>query len=122
MAFGFAASLLNSWLDTGFATVFVRLVIGDPGASGTANGAAGNTTRQAQAMAAAAGGSKAATGADPSWVNGGVSETITGVALFDAAAAGNFEASGTLTAAQAWGTGNTFTLTNLVITLTPVAA
>jgi hypothetical protein len=122
MTFGFAASVVNGWLDTAFATPFVRLVVGDPGAAGTANGAAGDTTRQGITMAAAAGGAKAMNGTDPVWTNGGTSETITGISIFDAAVAGSFIASGTLTTSQAWATGNTFTLTSLSVSLTPVAA
>jgi hypothetical protein len=121
MTFGFAASVVNGWLDTAFAAAFIRLVVGDPGAAGTSNGAAGDTTRQGITMGAAAAGVKTMTGADPVWTNGGTSETITGVSLFTLAAGGTFIASGTLTTSQAWASGNTFTLTSLSASITPVA-
>lgn len=121
MAFGLAVSVVNGWLDTAFATVFVRLVVGDPGASGTSNGAAGDTTRQSITMAAAAGGAKAAT-TQPVWTNAATTETITGVSLFTASVAGSFIASGLLTASRPWAATDTFTLTSLSVTITPIAA
>jgi hypothetical protein len=121
MTYGHAASVLNGWLDTAWATPFIRLTVGDPGAAGAANLAAGDTTRQGITMAAAAGGVKSAT-TTPSWTNGGTSETIDGIASFTAAVAGSFIASGELTTARPWAATDTFTLTSLSISITPVAA
>lgn len=121
MVYGMAASVVNGWLDTAFATVFIRLTTGDPGAAGAANGAAGDTTRQGVTMGAAAGGVKSAT-TTPTWTNGGASETIAGIAAFTAAAAGSFIASGTLTVARPWVATDTFTLSTFTITVTPLAA
>lgn len=122
MTRGLAVAVANAWLDSDFSTIFARLHTGDPGAAGAANGAAGDTTRQAVTMAAASGGSKASTGTDPSWTNGGTSETISDISLHSLAVAGAFKGSAPLTVNQPWVSGNTFTLTNLVIALTPIAA
>ena len=121
MTYGHAVSVLNGWLDAAWATVFIRLTTGDPGAAGAANGAAGDTTRQGITMGAAAGGVKTAT-TTPSWTNGGTSETIAGIAAFTAAVAGSFIASGQLTVARPWVATDTFTLTSLQVSITPVAA
>lgn len=121
MTYGHAVSVLNGWLDTAWATVFIRLTTGDPGAAGAANGAAGDTTRQSITMGAAAGGVKSAT-TTPSWTNGGTSETIAGIAAFTAAVAGSFIASGALTTPRPWAATDTFTLSTLSIAITPVAA
>lgn len=121
MAYGMAASVLNGWLDTAFATVFVRLHTGDPGAAGANNGAAGDTTRQGITMGAAAGGVKAST-TTASWTNVGTTETIASIGTHTAAVAGSFIGSGLLTVARAWADTDTFTLTTLTVSITPVAA
>lgn len=94
MAYGFEASLINSFLDTNFATAgtWLRLHTGDPGAAGTANQAAGDTTRKQATMAAAAAGSKAASASVGPFTNGGTSETINGVSIWSASTAGTFKA------------------------------
>lgn len=124
MAVGITAANANSWLDGVFATAtcFVRLHTGDPGAAGTTAGAAGSTTRVQATMAAASAGSKAMTSMASTWTNGGTSETISHISLWTAASAGTFNASGALTAPQAWASGNTFTLNTLSIAITPIAA
>lgn len=121
MTRGMAASVLNGWLDTAFATVFVRLHTGDPGAAGASNGALGDTTRQSITMGAAAGGVKSAT-TQPSWTNAGTSETISDISTHTLAVAGTFIGSGALTTARAWAATDTFTLTTLSVAITPVAA
>lgn len=130
MTVGFsAANLANKWLDvltgstfTGAAGTFIKLHTGDPGASGATAAAAGSTTRVAITMASASAGSKAMNGTNPSWTNGGTSETLSHISMWDAVSAGNFELSGALSSSQAWASGNTFTLTSLTIALTPIAA
>lgn len=129
-----AANLANKWLDvigtgasagttfTALPGSFTKLYIGDPGATGGNNAAAGSTTRVATTFAAAAAGSKAMNGTLPVWTNGGTSETLSHIGLFDAISAGNFVLSGALTTPQAWASGNTFTLSSLTIALTPIAA
>lgn len=124
MAVGVAASVANGWLDGTFATAtcFVKLHTADPGASGATGAAVGSTTRVQATMAAASGGSKAMTSMASTWTNGGTSETISHISLWSAAAAGTFNASGALSASQAWASGNTFTLTSLSVAITPIAA
>jgi len=58
----------------------------------------------------------------PVWTNGGTTETITHISSWDAITAGNFLFDAVLTAAQAWVNTNTFTLTSLTISMTPIAA
>jgi len=58
----------------------------------------------------------------PVWTNGGTTETITHISVWDAVTAGNFLYSVLLTASQAWVLGNTFTLNTLGVSLTPLAA
>lgn len=135
MATGFsAANLANKWLDvlgsgasagttfTGLAGSYIKLHTADPGSAGATAAAAGSTTRVAQPFAAASGGSKAGNGTNPVWTNGGTSETITHISLWDASTAGNFILSGALSASQAWVSTNTLTLTGITIALTPIAA
>jgi hypothetical protein len=82
----------------------------------------GSATRVATTFAAASAGSKAMNGTLPVWTNGGTSETISHISLWDAISAGNFVLSGALTTPQAWASGNTFTLSSLTVSLAPVAA
>jgi hypothetical protein len=124
MTVGAAASVANGWLDGTFATAtcFVKLHTADPGAAGATAAAAGSTTRVQATMAAASAGSKAMTSMASTWTNGGTSETLTHISLWTASTAGTFNASGALTASQAWVSTNTFTLTSLSVSITPIAA
>lgn len=129
MAVGLSATnLANAWLNVLRATtftgvsVFVKLHVGDPGAAGANNAAAGSTTRPAITWAAASGGAMSMNGTAPSWTNGGTTETLTHISFWDAASAGNFLGSAALTASQAWASTNTFTLSSQTWTLTPIAA
>jgi hypothetical protein len=124
-----AANLANKWLDmlggTAFTapTVFaVKLHTADPGASGATAAAVGDATRKSVTWAAASAGSKSMSSMSGSWTNGGTSETLSHLSFWDATTAGNFLASAALTASQAWASGNTFSLTSLSISLTPIAA
>lgn len=121
MTYGMAASVVNGWLDTAFATVFIRLHTGDPGAAGAANGAVGDTTRQGITMGPAAGGVKSAT-TTATWTNVGTTETIVSVGAHTAALLGSFIASGLLAVARPWADTDTFTLTTFSIAVTPLAA
>ena len=124
MAIGVAASVANGWLDGTFATAtcWVKLHTADPGAAGATAAAAGDTTRKQATMAAAASGSKAASASVGPWTNGGTSETLSHISLWSASSAGTFNLSAALTASQAWVNTNTFTLTALTISITPIAA
>lgn len=130
MAVGLSsANLASKWLDmlsgtafTAPAGAFIKLHTADPGSAGATAAAAGSTTRVAITYAAASAGSKAMNGTLPVWTNGGTSETISHITSWDASTSGNFLFSAALTASQAWATGNTFTLSSLTVSLTPIAA
>lgn len=125
------ANVANKWLDairdggstfTVVADTYAKLHTGDPGAAGATAAAVGDATRKAFTQSAAASGAIALNGTNPVWTNGGTSETITHVSVWDASAAGNFLYSAALSASQAWVSGNTFTLTALGVSITPLAA
>lgn len=124
MTAGFAASVVNGWLDGTFGTVWVQLHTADPGAAGTTAISGGDATRKSATMAAASGGSKAMTGSAGPWTEDGTpaSETITHISLWTASTAGTFNASAALAASQAWASTNTLTLTGLTISVAPIAA
>lgn len=132
MTAGFhAANVANKWLDvirtggssfTAITSAFVKIHTGDPGAAGTSNAAAGSTTRPALTQATPAAGAMAQNGTAPQWTNGGTSETITHISVWDNATAGNFLYSIALTASKAWASGDTLTLTSCSVSLTPLAA
>jgi hypothetical protein len=119
----------NAWLNvlkgttfTGAAGSFVQLHTGDPGASGTSNVSVGSTTRQSLTWNNASAGSMSIASSPTAWTNGGTSETLTHISIWSASSAGTFYASIALTSSQAWASGNTFTLTSLSISLSPLAA
>lgn len=123
-----AVNLANAWLNvlrgttfTGV-SVFVKLHTGDPGASGATAAAAGSTTRPAISWSAPAAGSMSITGTNPSWTNGGTTETLSHVSFWDAATVGNFVGSAALSSTQSWANGNTYTLNSCTWSLTPIAA
>lgn len=123
-----SANLATPWLNvirgtnaTGLAGQFLKLHTGDPGSAGANNAAAGDTSRKSVTLAAPSGNAIAAS-TTPQWTNGGTTETLTDVSLWDASTAGNFILSGQLTASQPWANTNTFTLTSFSIGLTPIAA
>lgn len=124
-----SGNVITGWLNTlrgttmtGLAGLFVKLHVGDPGAAGASNAAAGSTTRVVVTLAAPSGNAVALTGTQPVWTNGGTSETLTHISVWDAITAGNFDWSAVLTAPQAWVSTNTFTLTTLSVSIAPVAA
>lgn len=123
----------NAWLNvlrgnaagttfTAPAVMAAKLHTADPGAAGTTAAAAGDTTRKALTFNAASAGSMSLTSAPAVWTNGGTSETLTHISVWDSTTVGSFYYSAALTASQAWASGNTFTLTSLTISLTPLAA
>lgn len=123
------ANVAHQWLNwirgtatTAPSTIFAKLHTADPGPAGATAAAAGDTTRKAVTYSAASGGAIAITGTNPSWTNGGTSETLTHVSYWDASTAGNFLWSSALTAAQAWANTNTFTLTTSGVSIAPIAA
>lgn len=124
-----SANLATPWLNTLRGTnmtapvaIYIKLHTADPGSAGATAAAAGSTTRVVATMAAPSGNAIALSGTNPSWTNGGTSETLTHISWWDAVTAGNFILSAALTSSQAWASGNTFTLTSLSVSLSPIAA
>lgn len=118
----FLNALLRATNWTAATTVYVKLHVGDPGASGANNAAAGSTTRVAITHAAPSAGSSAISGTNPSWTNGGTSETLSHVSYWDASTAGNFLGSAALASSKAWANGDTYTHTTDTWSISPIAA
>lgn len=121
-------NVVNVWLNwirgtnaTAPTSINTKLHTADPGAAGATAAAAGDTTRKAATFAAPSGGAIALSNS-PQWTNGGTSETLTHVSNWDASTAGNFLWSAALSSSQAWASTNTFTLTTLGVSITPLAA
>jgi len=114
MATGISDYLADALLDavgnnTSFAvaTVYVKLHVGDPSGTGTANPAV-ETTRKAVSFAASSSGSLVSDAAT-TWTNIAGSEDATFFTAWDAATDGNFLFSGTITA-NPYTAGDTFTI------------
>jgi hypothetical protein len=132
MTTGFhAVNTLNKMLDairtggssmTAVTTAYVQLHTGDPGAAGTANVSVGSTTRVAVSHNAPAAGSMTITGTNPAWTNGGTSETITHISVWDAPTAGNIKYTGAAAASKSWAASDTITQTSLTVSLSPAMA
>lgn len=122
MARGFSTTLVNTWLDAQFATAWIKLHVGDPGASGANNAAAGDTSRKQATMASASGGSKSASAPVGPWANVSTTETVSDISDWTASSAGTFQASGQLTVSQPWVNTNTLTLTSLTFSVSGLAA
>ena len=122
-----AVNLANKVLDgvrnVSFAVAgtYVKIHTGDPG-DGTANAASGSTSRPQVSFSAASGGAIALTGTQPSWTNGGTSETVTHISVWDSATAGNMLWTAQLASSKAWSTGDTLTLTSCGLSLSPLAS
>lgn len=117
-----ANSILNVLRNTAYsaiATPFVKLYIGDPGASGASN-AANATTRNAITWNAASGGSM--TLATLSAFTGTTSETITHIGIWDASTAGNFIESWALTSSVPIILGSSLTFSAVTLSFSPIAA
>lgn len=122
-------TLANKWLDMLAGTAFtaptntyVQLHTADPGAAGTTAVVSPDPTRKQITWSAAASGSKAMSGSLSwtSWASG--TETITHISIWDASSAGNFLWSGALTQSKTVNDNDTFQLTSLTVSLTPLAA
>ncbi|OQQ12982.1 hypothetical protein B0675_39895 [Streptomyces sp. M41(2017)] len=131
MAEGLSTSLVSSWLNTlrtagaayGPITTYAQIHTANPGAAGTTAVSAGSTTRPVFTFAASSSGSALAlTGTNPSWTNGGTSETITDISVWSAASGGTFLFSVALSSSKAWSSGDTFTATSLSLSLSPQAS
>ena len=128
-----AVNTANAWLNvlrgggvgttfTAAATLFVQLHTADPGAAGTTAVSVGSATRNAVTQGAAASGVQANSAAPSAWTNGGTSEAISHLSVWDASSGGNFLFSVALTSSQAWVSTNTLTVTSLTLTYSPLAA
>lgn len=118
-----ANAMLNGLRNVSFAVAgtFVKLHVGDPG-TGASNAAAGSTTRPQVTFSAASNGAIALTGTQPTWTNGGTSETVTHISVWDSATSGNLLWTAQLTTQKAWASGDTLTLTSCGLSLSPLAA
>ena len=131
MTVGISVTVLNSMLNaeraggttnTVVAGTFAKLHTADPGAAGLTAAAVGDATRKAFTQAASTVGALVLNGTNPVWTNGGATETITHISVWDAVTAGNFLYSVALTPAAAWVATNTFTATAIGVSIAPVAA
>ncbi|MDQ1307757.1 MAG: hypothetical protein QG671_3590 [Actinomycetota bacterium] len=122
LATAHANALLNIFRATNFTavTVYVQLHTGDPGVAGTANTSA-VTTRNSASFAAPAGGSMSLSAALTAW-SMTASETISHISLWDAATGGSFLRSAALTTSRTVISNDTFTLSTLTLSYTPLAA
>jgi hypothetical protein len=119
---GFAASTVNTWLDTLDSGHYAQLHTGDPGAAGTSNVSA-ETTRKLWDFASAASGSKSAQGTLPSWAAWTAGpETITHVSVWSASSGGTFKYSYALTSSKSVANDDTLNLTSHTVSITPIAA
>lgn len=119
-----ANALLNTLRGTSFsnAATYVALHTGDPGGSGSSAASAGSTDRSQVTFSAASGGSISLTGTQPTWTNGGTTETVTHISVWSAATSGNFLWSAQLAASKSWASGDTLTLTSCGLSLAPLAS
>jgi len=122
-----ATTLANKWLDmlrgvafTAPAAAYVKLHVGDPGASGTANPSA-VVTRLAATITAAAAGSTGAISNAPEFTMT-ATETISHLSVWDASTAGNFLWSVALTVSKSVVATDILRLDTLGMALTPIAA
>lgn len=117
----------NAWLNTirgtavpgTSATPHAELHTADPGAAGTTATTASVAGRQPLTFAAASAGSLALS-ASPSWTATGAA-TITHVTVWSASSAGTHWANAALSVSKTVANGDTFTLSSLSISLTPLA-
>jgi hypothetical protein len=90
--------ILNGTAFAGYASAYVQLHTGAPGAVGTAN-IAGNNVRQPAGTFAAPSGGSTSNSAAVNWTSVSSSETYTKVTLWSASSGGTFICSGSITAA-----------------------
>jgi phage gp29-like protein len=114
MAVGASAALCNSFLNalgnnTAYSVTlpYIKLHVGDPGAAGTSN-AATETTRKSISFGASSAGI-ILNDVAVTWTNIAGSQDATHFTIWDDITAGNFLASGTITA-NAYTAGDTYTI------------
>ena len=121
MATGIASAGANTALDAiRTDTPYIQLHTADPGAAGTTS-IATETTRKAVTFGAASGASMTTT-ADIVWTSIAGSQDATHFTIWNAASAGTFKFSGTITA-NAYTAGDTLTIAtgSLTLTITPAS-
>lgn len=114
-----ADKMLNALRGTSFSVTALtcQLHTAIPGALGTNAASGGDATKRTVTLIASSSGVVAInTGA--TWTNVATSETLSHISIWDGA---NFLWSAALTSTQAWNAANTFTLTSLGMSLTPLA-
>lgn len=117
MAVGLAAATANSLLDALFnqtnytapTAIWIKLHVGDPGASGTSNAATETTRKDITAVFPAASGGAITSNVAVTWTAVAGSEDYTHYSVHSASTAGTFYWSGTITANPVTA-GDTFTL------------
>lgn len=121
----FSTTVANAWLDAvarntsyAVAAVWVKLYVGDPGASGTSHPAV-ETTRKQATFGSAASGRVIANTVALSWTTVAATETYTYIGLWDANAGGTFLGSAPLAAPAAVNVGDNFSIDvgDLVLTI-----
>ena len=124
MADGYSTSFANGQLGvlagtapTTYSTVYIELHTAAPGSAGTTSVSVGSTTRASATFGTASGGSISLS-TQPTWTNGGTSETITDIAVWSAATAGTFLFSAALSSSKAWASGDTLQLSSLTVSIT----
>lgn len=95
-----------------------KLHVGIPGDDGTDNYCQGDTSAEATTFGAASGGAIALSNS-PSWTNGGYDEQLTHISVWTST---TFLWSAALTTPRDWSETDTFTLSTLGISLSPLAA
>lgn len=116
----FATAQLNVLAGTApttYSTVYIQLHTAAPGSAGTTSISAGSTTRASATFGAASSGSISLS-TQPTWTNGGTSETITDISVWSAATSGTFLFSAALTSSKAWASGDTLQLSSLTVSIT----
>lgn len=109
-------NVLAGTAPTTYSTVFVELHTAAPGSAGTTAVSAGSTTRASATFGSASAGSISLS-TQPTWTNGGTTETITDIAVWSASTAGTFLFSAALSSSKAWASGDTLQLSSLTVSL-----
>lgn len=102
--------------------LYVQLHTADPGGAGTTAAFTNVSTTRSQATFSAASNGQIALSNSPSWSITGAGGTVTHIAVFDAASAGNFLWSTSLGANKTVASGDTLTLTSCTLSLGALAA
>lgn len=126
MSDGISLYLANAWLGTLGGTSFsvsaryLQLHTGSPGYYGTSHVSAGDSSRKSVTFGSPANGAIMASNS-PTWTNGGITEVITELSLWDASSSGHFLRSVQLAAPITWVSTNTLSLDAFGLSLSPMA-